>query len=83
MEKLFGIPVDSLATVLLVSVGFMLATLAILGWRQRVMLRLGLRNIGRRRAQTAFVIQFLMVTNNYDIGLNHRSNICFSFIAFR
>ena len=62
METLFGIPMDGLATFLLVAVGLMLMVLFVLGWRNRVMMRLGLRNIPRRRAQTALIVFGLMLS---------------------
>ncbi len=62
MEKLFGLSMNTLATVLLLTVGLILAALFVLGWRNRVVLRLGLRNIPRRRAQTVLIVFGLMLS---------------------
>jgi putative ABC transport system permease protein len=63
MEDFFGIiSMDDLATGLLITVGVTLLLLAVLGWRNRVILRLGLRNIPRRRAQTALIVFGLMLS---------------------
>jgi putative ABC transport system permease protein len=62
MEKLFGIPMDNLAIALLGGVSLILLALLFLGWRNRVMMRLGLRNIPRRRAQTALIVLGLMLS---------------------
>jgi putative ABC transport system permease protein len=63
MEEFFGIiAMDDLAILLLVFVGAVVLLLLVLGWRNRVMLRLGLRNIPRRRAQTALIVFGLMLS---------------------
>ena len=63
MEEFFGlIAMDDLAIILLIAVGLILLLLFVLGWRNRVMMRLGLRNIPRRRAQTALIIFGLMLS---------------------
>jgi putative ABC transport system permease protein len=63
MEEFFGlIAMDDLALVLLAAVGAILLLLLAVGWRNRVMLRLGLRNVPRRRAQTALIVFGLMLS---------------------
>jgi putative ABC transport system permease protein len=63
MEEFFGlIAMDDLAIILLVAVGLVLLALFVIGWRNRVMMRLGLRNIPRRRAQTALIVFGLMLS---------------------
>jgi putative ABC transport system permease protein len=63
MEELFGIiSMDDLAIVLLIAVGAILLLLFFMGWRNRVLMRLGLRNIPRRRAQTALIVFGLMLS---------------------
>jgi len=63
MEEFFGlISMDDLAILLLIAVGAILLLLLTLGWRNRVMMRLGLRNIPRRRAQTTLIIVGLMLS---------------------
>lgn len=51
---------EDLALGLGVAVALMLLGLLVLGWRNRVMVRLGLRNIPRRRTQTALIVLGLM-----------------------
>ena len=63
MEEFFGIiSMDDLAVYLLIAVGLILVTLFVLGWRNRVVMRLGLRNIPRRRAQTVLIVFGLMLS---------------------
>jgi putative ABC transport system permease protein len=63
MEEFFGlISMDDLAILLLIAVGAVLLLLFTLGWRNRVMMRLALRNIPRRRAQTALIVFGLMLS---------------------
>ncbi len=63
MEEFFGIiSMSDLTVVLLIAVGAILMLLFVIGWRNRVMMRLGLRNIPRRRAQTALIVFGLMLS---------------------
>jgi len=61
MQKLFGIPVGSLAEVLAVLVVVVLAVVAVLALRNRVFFRLGLRNASRRRGRAALIVAGLML----------------------
>jgi putative ABC transport system permease protein len=61
MTKLFGIPMESLVIVLVVALGASLGAVAILALRNRVFLRLGVRNVGRRRARSALIVLGLML----------------------
>src|SRR5581483_4959951 len=61
MQKLFGIPVSSLAEVLAVLVALALVAVAVLALRNRVFFRLGLRNAARRRARAALIVAGLML----------------------
>ena len=61
MEKVFGIPVDGLLVGLLVVTGAALGAVAIVAARNRVLLRLGLRNATRRRGRTALIVVGLML----------------------
>ena len=63
MEEFFGIiAMDDLALILLGVVGLILLALLVMGWRNRVTMRLGLRNIGRRREQTILIVFGLMLS---------------------
>ena len=62
MEELFGVPMDSIMVALLVILVPSIAWIAVMAWRNRVMLKLGLRNVPRRRAQTALIIVGIMIS---------------------
>ncbi len=61
MSELFGIPMGTLAVALALALGLALAVLAALAIRNRVLLRLGVRNVGRRRGRTALIVSGLML----------------------
>ena len=61
MSKLFGIPVEVLAVVLLGTLAAGLGVIAVLALRNRVLLRLGVRNVGRRRGRSALIVTGLML----------------------
>src|SRR5918994_4171797 len=61
MNEVFGIPADALATGLAVVLGAGLAVVAVLALRDPVFLKLGLRNIPRRRARSALIVVGLML----------------------
>ena len=62
MQEIFGLSMTTLALVLL---GLFIAVLTLVGvmaWRNRIMLKLGLRNIPKRPAQTVLIIVGLMLS---------------------
>ncbi|HJN87895.1 MAG TPA: FtsX-like permease family protein [Dehalococcoidia bacterium] len=62
MEELFGVSMDLIMAILL---AFFLASMAVVGWmawRSPVMVKLGLRNIPRRMAQTVLIIVGIMIS---------------------
>ena len=61
MEKLFGIPIDSLMIGLLFVFGLCAVALTISILRNRVMFKIAARNIPRRPAQTALIVLGLML----------------------
>ena len=61
MSELFGIPLDTLLAVLAVGLGIAFGILLVLALRNPVLVRLGVRNFGRRRARTALVVLGLML----------------------
>lgn len=61
MERLFGIPLDALSVVLLALVAASFGVIAVLAVRNRVFLRLGVRNVRRRKARTALIVVGLML----------------------
>src|SRR4051794_12632047 len=61
MSTLFGIPVDTLSLVLGALVVVAFGALVVMGLRQRVLVRLGVRNVSRRRGRTAIIVSGLML----------------------
>ena len=62
MNSLFGIPLTSILVALLLALGVIFAILGAVGWRQPLLVRMGLRNIVRRKAQTALIVIGLMLS---------------------
>ena len=62
MEELFGVSMNRIMVGLLAILLPSIAMVAVMAWRNRVMLKLGLRNIPRRRAQTALIIVGIMIS---------------------
>ncbi|MGH2931575.1 MAG: hypothetical protein ACRDKK_01820, partial [Gaiellaceae bacterium] len=61
MNELFGIPMDKLVVVLAVLVTVALGAVGALALRNRVLFKLGVRNVPRRRGRTALIIVGLML----------------------
>ena len=61
MSRLFGVPVGSLALVLVALLAVALAVVAVLVLRNRIFFRLGLRNVRRRRGRAALIVAGLML----------------------
>ncbi|MDA0256252.1 MAG: hypothetical protein DWG83_02180 [Chloroflexi bacterium] len=62
MDSLFGVELTSILIGLLILVGL---SLSVVGWvwvRQPILFRMGIRNLGRRRAQTALIVVGLMLS---------------------
>ncbi|MBX6340860.1 MAG: FtsX-like permease family protein [Thermomicrobiaceae bacterium] len=62
MEKIFGIPIGSLMVALLIAFGLCLGVGAWIALRQRVIFKMGIRNVPRRPAQTTLIIIGLMLS---------------------
>ena len=62
MDNLFGIPLTSILVALLVALGVIFGILGVIAFRQPLLVRMGLRNIGRRKAQTALIVIGLMLS---------------------
>ena len=62
MDSLFGIPLTSILVALLLALGAIFAILGVIAWRQPLLVRMGLRNIGRRKQQTALIVIGLMLS---------------------
>jgi putative ABC transport system permease protein len=61
MSKIFGIPVGGLAVVLTALLAVALSVVLTLAARNRVFLRLGMRNLRRRRGRTVLIVTGLML----------------------
>lgn len=61
MNELFGIPVGPLAVGILVALAVLVGAVGALALRNRIFLKLGLRNMTRRRARTALIVLGLML----------------------
>jgi putative ABC transport system permease protein len=61
VNELFGIPLDTLLVILAVALGVAFGILTLLVLRNPVLARLGVRNIGRRRARTSLIVLGLML----------------------
>lgn len=61
MKEVFGVPVDTMLVILAVALAVALGILAILALRNRVLLKLAVRNVGRRRGRSALIVVGLML----------------------
>ena len=61
MNELFGVPTETLAVVLAVLLGLSLAVIAVLAIRNRILFKLGVRNVPRRPGRTALIVVGLML----------------------
>jgi putative ABC transport system permease protein len=61
MKEVFGIPVDTFLVILAVCLGVALGVLGVLALRNRILLKLALRNAGRRPARSALIVVGLML----------------------
>jgi putative ABC transport system permease protein len=61
MNEVFGIPVDTFLVILAVGLGVSLGVLGVLALRNPVLLKLALRNVGRRRGRSALIVVGLML----------------------
>ena len=62
MDNLFGVPMTSIMVGLLILLGISLGVLALIAWRHPLLVRMGLRNIGRRRSQASLIVLGLMLS---------------------
>ncbi|MGD0115168.1 MAG: FtsX-like permease family protein [Dehalococcoidia bacterium] len=62
MKALFGIPMSDIMIAMLVLLGISLSALVLIVLRNRVMFRIGVRNIPRRVAQTVLIVIGLMLS---------------------
>ncbi|MCL0044078.1 ABC transporter permease [Dehalococcoidia bacterium] len=56
MQQLFGIPIDSLATYLAITFAMLVSILLVLSLRNPILVKLGVRNIPKRPAQSVLIV---------------------------
>jgi len=61
MEKLFGIPLDTLMLVFLAAFAAVVGVLGLMALRSPVIFKIGVRNIPRRRSRTVLIVLGLML----------------------
>ena len=61
MQRLLGLPVDDVALALVLALGAVAGGVALLALRHRILLRIGLRNLARRRGRTVLIVAGLML----------------------
>src|SRR3970040_703591 len=61
MQELFGIPVDTLLLILAVALVIALGFAGCLALGNRILLKLAVRNVGRRRGRSALIVVGLML----------------------
>src|SRR6266487_1174859 len=61
METVFGVSMDAIMVVVLTLAVIVLLGVAFFAWRNPIIMRLALRNIPRRRAQTVLIVFGLML----------------------
>ncbi|MBI2855345.1 MAG: ABC transporter permease, partial [Chloroflexi bacterium] len=62
MDELFGLSMNIIMMVLLAIFLVAMVAVVVVAWRNRIMLKLGLRNIPRRRGQTVLIIVGVMLS---------------------
>jgi putative ABC transport system permease protein len=62
MTQLFGVPIDTLTTILLVATGIILGVVVLLALGNLIFFKVGVRNIPRRRTQMWLIIFALMLS---------------------
>ena len=61
MKEIFGIPADTLLVILLAALGISLCALGALALRNRILVKLAVRSVGRRRGRSALIVLGLML----------------------
>jgi len=73
MNEIFGIPANTLLTILLVLTGLIVAGVGLSAWLYPLSFRLGIRNLPRRKSQTALIVgglalSTMIITSALGIG---------------
>lgn len=62
MDSLFGVALTDILIALLLMVGAIFGVLGFIAWRNPLLVRMGIRNIARRKAQTVLIVIGLMLS---------------------
>ena len=62
MDSLFGIPLTSILAGLLAMLAVAFGALGWIAWRSPLLVRMGLRNVRRRKSQTSLIVTGLMLS---------------------
>ena len=62
MSEFFGIPMNAALAIMLALLAVVVGSVLWVRWRQRILFDIGLRNIPRRRAQSALIVVGLMLS---------------------
>lgn len=62
MDSLFGVPLSQILIGLLVTVGAIFGVLLFIAWRNPLLVRMGVRNVTRRKTQTVLIVIGLMLS---------------------
>ncbi|MBI4219631.1 MAG: hypothetical protein HY682_05755, partial [Chloroflexi bacterium] len=62
MKELFGLPMSGLMVGLSVALGLTACAVLLLAWRNPVLVKIGVRNIPRRRPQSVLIVLGLMLS---------------------
>ncbi len=62
MQELFGLPITTLMWGLLITMGLIIGVVGAVALRNPLIFKLGIRNIGRRKAQTVLIVTGLMLS---------------------
>ena len=62
MDSLFGVQISSIMVTLLALLAAVFAVLGVIAWRNPLLVRMGLRNVTRRAAQTTLIVVGLMLS---------------------
>ncbi len=62
MDNLFGVPLTNILIALVVMSGVIFGVLAFIAWRNPLLVRMGLRNLARRKMQTGLIVVGLMLS---------------------
>ncbi|HVB72219.1 MAG TPA: FtsX-like permease family protein [Ktedonobacteraceae bacterium] len=69
MTQLFGIPIDTMTTILVITTAVIIGGTLLLAITNAIFFKIGVRNIGRRRAQMLLIVFALMLSTTLLTGV--------------